>query len=220
MTMDYASNSRKSKEEQNKPKKEVEKVVVGEVVIKKKSIGAKLRDVFIEADFRSVSQYIIYDVLVPAARNTIVDVASKGIERMMYGDTAIRRRNYGPGPTRVTYNSPIDRSYGYSGGYRDRETNPPRGRLPDSRNARPSRTSRDDIVLTSREEAAVVLERMRDIIDTYEVVSVADLAALTGQPSTYIDERWGWIYLGDARIEQIREGWLLNLPAAEPIPSQ
>ncbi len=35
----------------------------------------------------------------------------------------------------------------------------------------------------------MVLERMNDIIDTYEVVSVADLHDLVGRPKSYVDEK-------------------------------
>ena len=58
---------------------------------------------------------------------------------------------------------------------------------------------------------------MNDIIDTYEVVSVADLNELVGLPTSYMDNKWGWIYLGDVQVRQIREGFLIDLPSAEPI---
>jgi hypothetical protein len=205
--MDYQGNSEKSKKPRPE-KKAIEKVIETEVVVKKKPFGARFRDVIIAADFRSVNQYLLYDVLIPAFRNTVVDVTSKGIQRMMYGESAIRRRDYGAEP-RVTYNNPINRNY--------RDPGPPRGNRPYIRDARTQQRSRDDIVLTTREEAEIVLERMNDIIDTYDVVSVADLNDLVGLTGSHVDNKWGWVYLGDVQIQQIREGYLLNLPAAEPI---
>lgn len=203
--MDYQGNANKDKEPSKVPEKNVEKVISGEVVVKKKSLGRKFKDTFIEADFKSVVKYVISDVLLPAARNMIVDASTKGIERMMYGDSAIRRRNFGPGP-RVTYNNPINRGY----------RNAPASRAPGG--AVPiSRHSRDEFVLSSREEAEIVLERMNDIIDKYEVVSVADLNELVGFPTSHVDNKWGWGYLGDVQIRQIREGYLMDLPPAEPI---
>jgi hypothetical protein len=62
-----------------------------------------------------------------------------------------------------------------------------------------------------------VLERMQDIIDKYEVVSVSDLYELLGLPSSYQDNKWGWNYLGDVQVRQIREGYLIDFPSAEPI---
>lgn len=215
MSMDYQGNSNKNKEEK-KPKKEIEKVVLtGEVVVKKKSIGTKFREVFIEADFRNVRQYVFWDVLIPAARDTVTDMVKKGVDRLIYGETAIRRRDYGPGP-RVTYNRAIDRGY-VDRGYRDPMTSPPRGRMPSAREPQSQRYNQDTFILTTREDAATVLERMNDVLDQVEVVTLADLNDLIGLPSNYIDNRWGWINLRDVQIRQVREGWLLDLPAAEPI---
>jgi hypothetical protein len=208
---DYQGNSKKMKETEKVPVKNVEKVVVGEVIVQKKSIGRKFKDLFIEADLKTVIRYVATDVLLPAARNTIVDASSKGIERLMYGESAVRRRNFGVGP-RVTYNNPINRGYRDSGPFHSPRNAPAVSPAP-----RSSRHSRDEFFLSSREEAELVLERMNDIIDTYEVVSVADLNQLAGLPTTHVDNKWGWVYLGDVQIRQIREGYLIDFPPSEPI---
>lgn len=209
--MDYASNAKKDKVEAKPEKKKVERVVSGAVVVQKKSLGRKFRDLFIEADFKSVVKYIIAEVLIPAARNTIVDASTKGVERMMYGESSMRRRHMGGGP-RITYNNPINR-----GGYRDSGHRAPPIEIGVRSSSQPSRHSKEDFILSSREEAELVLERMNDIIDTYEVVSVADLNELVGFPTTHQDNKWGWTFLGDVQIRQIREGYLIDFPPAEPI---
>jgi hypothetical protein len=207
---DYAGNSKKNREVPALPKKEIHPVVTGEVLVKKKTLGIKFKELFIEADLKSVNRYIVYDVLLPAIRNTIVDAATKGIERMMYGESAIRRRNYGPmASPRITYNSPVNR------GYTSTPISRPYSRVPTDLHEQ--RYNREEFILSSREEAETVLTQMNEIIDTYEVVSVGDLNELLGRPSSHVDNKWGWIYLGDARIQQIREGYLLNLPQAEPM---
>ncbi len=207
---DYQGNSKKMKESEKIPEKKVERVVASEVIIPKKSIGRKFKDLFIEADFKTVVKYVGSDVLLPAARNMIVDASSKGVERLLYGESAVRRRNYGPGP-RVTYNNPINR--GYSGSPLQSSRHAP-SVLPEPRT---SRHGRDNFILSSREEAELVLERMNDIIDTYEVASVADLNDLVGLPTTHVDNKWGWVYLGDVQIRQIREGYLIDFPPSEPM---
>lgn len=81
-----------------------------------------------------------------------------------------------------------------------------------------SRQARDDVViLATRSEAELVLERLGDIIDKFEVASVGDLHDLLGLPQTHVDQKWGWTYVGDASIRQVREGYLLDLPLAAPI---
>lgn len=208
---DYQGNSKKAKEVEKVPAKNVEKVVVGEVIVQKKSIGRKFKDLFIEADFKSVVRYIAADVMLPAARNMIVDASTKGVERLLYGESAIRRRNLGAGP-RVTYNNPINRGYRDSSPFHTSRHAPPVSPEP-----RSSRHNRDEFIISSREEAELVLERMNDIIDTYEVASVADLNDLVGLPTTHVDNKWGWVYLGDVQIRQIREGYLIDFPPAEPM---
>jgi hypothetical protein len=206
--MDYQSNSKNKKElAEVVPDKKIEKVVKGDVVVHKKSLGRRFKDIFIEADLRSVTRYIASEVLIPAFRNMVVDGASKGVERMMYGDTAVRRRNYGHLGSRITYNNPINRGY----------RNAPPSRAPMGVVGASSRASHDDFVLESREEADLVIERMSDILDTYEVVSVADLNELVGFQSSHVDNKWGWFHLGNVHVRQIREGYLIDLPPAEPI---
>ena len=73
------------------------------------------------------------------------------------------------------------------------------------------------MILASREEAELVLERLLDIISKYEVASLADLYDLTGLPSSHVDNKWGWTYLNNTEIRQVRDGYLLDLPPLEEI---
>lgn len=206
---DYTGNSKKEKEGLGKPPKQKAVKVISdstEIIVKKRGLGQKIKDVFIEADFRSVTNYVLSDVLIPALRNMIVDGASKGVERMMYGDS--RRRSYGPMGTRITYNNPISRPYSGS---------PSRVAPPITVGSRTARQARDDIILASRDEAELVLERLNDIIDTYQVACVGDLHDLLGLASSHVDQKWGWTFVGDASVKQVREGYLIDLPPAEPL---
>jgi hypothetical protein len=206
---DYAANSRKSKEIQS-PKKEVQRVVTGEVVVQPKPLGRKFRELFIEADFKSVNHYVIFEVILPGLKNMFFDASTKGIERMIYGESAIRRRNLGSdAPQKVIYNTPVSRSYATPVLSRSYERT--------SIDARSLQHNRDKYILSTRVEAENALYQLNDIIEKYEVVSVADLLEMIGQPHTPVDNRWGWINLDDARIQQVREGFLLNLPQAEPM---
>jgi len=216
--MDYQGNPNNPKrgkvELSPKPEKNIQSVVTNKVVIQKKSLGRKFRDLLIEADFKSVSRYVFFEVMLPAAKNTIVDMSTKGIERMMYGDAAIRRRNYNLGSSRTTYtnySAPSSRLYREPTVSRYAQT------MPGPQVPRAARPARDDFVISTREEAELVLEKMNDILEQYDVVCVGDLFELLDQPTTPIDYKWGWLYLGDVHIRQIREGFLLDLPPADPI---
>lgn len=207
---DYQSNSKNRRETDARPPKVVERVVASEVIVQKKGVFRKFRDLFIEADLRTVVRYVASDVLLPAAKNMLLDAVNRGTERTLYGEAAVRRRNFGAGP-RITYNNPVSRSYGGS---------PLRNAPPVSVEPRlggSGRYNRNEFILTSREEGELVLERMNDIIDTYEVVSVADLNDLVGLPTSHVDNKWGWTNLSATQIRQVREGYLVDFQPAEPI---
>ena len=196
---DYKSNSHKSKEEPRREEKKIEKVATGKVKTKKKSGANKVADVFISEDISNVKDYIIYDVLLPAAKKTISEIVSNGIDMILYGETRSKSRSRG---SKVSY----------SKYYEDRDD--------DYR-----RTSRrravgydyEDVILESRREAEEVLNRMEDLIDTYAVVSVADLYDLVGISGNYTDNKYGWTNLRTAGIERTRDGYLIVLPKVKPL---
>ena len=59
--INYSSNSNKSKEPE--AKKPVQKVITGDAIIHKKSLGKKVRETFTVEDTSSVFEYLIFDVV-------------------------------------------------------------------------------------------------------------------------------------------------------------
>ena len=147
---EFPANSHKSKEKAKpeKVEKNIEAVIKGEVIQKKKPFGAKFKEVFLGAELKTASRYIASDVLLPAVRNMIVEATSRGIERLIYGDSAPPRRSgYGGGGTRVNYNRAGERFGPQQRAY-----------LPgQSREIRPRRQDIADIVLMNREDAEIVV---------------------------------------------------------------
>jgi hypothetical protein len=193
-------------------KKDIQKVITGEAVKKPSPLGRRFKHIFFGTDIKSVSRYVFGDVLLPAAKNMLVDATSKGVERLIYGDSSPRRPRMGSDANRpmVQYNSPINRSRAYSS-----------ARLPDQpplpNRGRANRYDTGDILVQTRDDAELVVERMQDIIDKYQVATVADLQSLIGYPSTYVDNEWGWSSLQTVNIQQTRNGYVIELPQAEPI---
>lgn len=201
--LDYKPNSNRYKKEQNnatEERKKVEKVVKGTVKTRKKSEVSKLKDVFISEDVSNVKSYIIMDVLIPAAKKAISDIIQEGTDMILYGDA--HRGRSSSGASYVSYRSYSDR---------------------DRRDARreSSRTrigyDYDDIVLESRVEAEEVLQRMDELIETYGIVSVADLYDLVGKTCNYTDNKYGWTNIRNAEPVRVRDGYLLKMPKAGPI---
>lgn len=197
---DYKPNSHKSKEEQNAAlaeRKKLDKIVSGNVKIKKKSDVHKFTDIFISEDAANVKNYILMDVLVPAVKKAISDIITNGIDMILYGGNG---RKPGSRVDKVSYRDYTSAS---------------------SRDDRPARTrsgySYDDVILDTRGEAEEVLTRMDELIETYGVVSVADLYDLVGITCNYTDNKYGWTNIRNAEPIRVRKGYLLNLPKAIPI---
>lgn len=188
-----------------KPEKNVQKVVSVTAVQKKPSIHKRVKTLFFGGEFKSATSYVLGDVLLPAMKNMALDALSKGGEKLIFGDQP--RRRYEPGRPRYSYNNPVER-YSRPGILPDQ---PPRY------SSIPRRQEVGEIILISREEADLVLERLTDIIDTYQVASVADLHELVGLPHSHIDQKWGWTMLRGASVRQTRDGYLIDLPPAESI---
>lgn len=208
----FPSNSHKvtdkSKKVPKKERPELKKIVSGEVIKRKRPLGQRIKGVFFGGEFKDAVRYISRDVLLPAFKNLIVDATSKGVERVIYGETAPRRRPLDLGRPRFQYNQPVDRGY-----------TPRSAMLPDQPPIAQSRRSiqPNEIVLQTRDDAEAVLEQLGNLIEKYEAASVADLNELLGLPSVYTDNNWGWTTLGFSGIQQVRDGYLLVLPPLEPV---
>lgn len=77
---------------------------------------------------------------------------------------------------------------------------------------------RDDaLVFESRGDAEQVLDSLDELIETYGIVSVADLYDLVGLKSSFNDTRFGWTSFDSAVVVRGRYGYLLKLPKAIPL---
>lgn len=196
--------------------KKITPVVTGDVVRRKKSIGKRFTETFISGiSAKEAMGYVIFDILIPAAKDAAADSVSQGIEKMLFGEarSASRRGGFRPGyanggATFTSYNR-----FSQNGGRRD-DPRDPRPQL--SRQARASH-SFDEIILSSRPEAEAVLDQLYELLNKYEVVTVSDLYETIGVSGNFVDQSWGWTDLRGSGIERVRSGYLLALPRPEPI---
>ena len=185
----YPGNSDRSKE-----KKEI--TPVAKARVKRESTARKVVGEIIREDVSSVGETVLWDVVIPTVKNLISDTVTRGIESMLYGgDSRPRSRN-----------SYSDYS-GYSRpkGNRDRPTE-----RRDRRSARHAEPERNEIIFDSRSDANDVIDRMSDLIDQYGQASLADLNALIGASSNFIDDNWGWTDMGSFDVRQVRDGFMLT----------
>ena len=78
--------------------------------------------------------------------------------------------------------------------------------------ARRVRSSFEDIVLPTRDDAEEVLTNLLELIDNYGVASLADFYDLVGVPTTFVDYKHGWETLTRSSIVPVRDGFVLDLP--------
>ena len=200
-SMDYKPNSHKYKQQlKEQGDKKVEKVVHGIAKTRKKSQVRKFTDVFISEDASNVKSYILMDVLVPTIKKAISDIVKDGIDMILgTGGPSTRSTN----ASKVSYRNYYDR--------RDNERN--------YTSARRNTTgySYDDIILETRGEAEEVITAMDGLMDTYGIVSVADLYDLVGIQCNYTDNKYGWTNIRNVEPIRVRDGYMLKLPKAMPI---
>lgn len=193
----------------DKKEKHVQKVVKGNVKTKKKPAAKKVGEAIIGEDVEEVKSYLLWDVFIPAVKDTIADLVKKGIDALLFGGAHspknIRRdRNY----SRASYSDYYDRNRReYDRDERRRPRKPNRRAVHDF----------DDIVFSDRYDAENVLQSLVDITMDYGMVSVADFYELSGEEPQYTDNKYGWGELRDAKVVRVRDGYVLDLPKPEPI---
>lgn len=185
-----------------KDDKHIEAVAQGTKVSKSKSKARRIAEIFVGGDLKETAEHVRDDVAIPALKNFLYDSLSEGLQRILWGETKNDRRR----------NSTHRDYVGYS--RRARESRP----APQT-SARYSRATQgfDDVVLATRTEAESVLSRMYDLIENYNMVTVAEFYSLVGISAEFTDENWGWRDLRSANIQHIRDGFRINLPKPEEI---
>lgn len=184
--------------------KTIQKVVTGKVTRRKKSFIDNFAETFFGGDSKTVATYVLWDVLIPAVKNTITEMVKTGVEMLLFGDsTPSDRLRRDRGRTIVNY-----------GGF-SRPSFERRGVQEPLRNR--ARHKFDDIVIETRGEAEEVLSSLVDQIETYDVATVADFYDLVGITSDFTDHKWGWDNLSTAVIERVRDGYILVMPRTIPL---
>lgn len=202
---EFPSNSETSKKGAPNAKN-ISPVVSSGAVRRKRSLRKQFKETFVAGDARTAIQYVLFDVLLPAAKDMVVEAGAQGIEKLIYGDS--RRRGSTP-PQSGPYGNIAYNRYSSA----SRLPGPERAM---SRRAR-ARHNFDEVVLDQRSEAEEVIDRLFDLVSRYESASVADLYELVGIAASHTDNKWGWTDLSGAGVSRIRGGYLLDLPEPEPL---
>lgn len=162
--------------------------------IRKRSLLERLGSKLIGEEGQGIGSYILFDILIPAAKNTIYEVFMSGLEMKLFGKARGHRDR---GTSHVSY----ERYYRGPG-------------ESDRRSDEYIRSNHDfnDIIIEDKREALDVLENLNDIIDESDTASVADFYNIVGITPEYTDDEYGWRTLRDAYVKRVRDGYVLKLP--------
>lgn len=173
--------------------------------VRKKSLG-KRTNVFLQNTGGVIGNYILKDVLIPTAKKAISDIVTNGINILLYGDQKPVTSKRGT-IDRVSYRK-------YYEDERPRETR-----------SRHKSFLEYDIEFDTQIAAQQTLEDMRDTLDRYPVVTVADLCEFAQNhdetirlDSSWSDNKYGWVKLpAEIKIYPSYSKWIIDLPAPMPL---
>lgn len=183
----------------------VEKIIIGTVTERKKPLGKRFVETFFGGQAKDAVNYSIFEVLIPAARDMLLDAVNGGLERLVKGSDT-RRGISRPGVARQYF------SY-------DRVATRP-GFRPDPREAQGRRVREEhdftDVVFSVRSDAEAVIDRMFDRINEYNEVTLAYVKKLVGETANFTDQSWGWTDIRGSHVERIGpDQYIVVLPKTE-----
>lgn len=184
----------------------VEKGIEGKVVVRKTAWYKKFGRGLLADDIGNIGDHILSEVIIPATKKLIVEAIGQSVERMVFGSTG----------NRLSRRTPIGLSLREQVNYRGVSSDRGEPRRIMSREAR-ARHDFNEIVLEHRSEAIEAVEFLVNRIVLFGAATVADLYDFVGVTGSYLDRQWGWTDLVTADVRQVPLGFLLDLPAPEPI---
>lgn len=202
--MDHFPPNSKATTPPLREEKKIERVTSSDPKRRKKSLGKQFRETFIGSDGRTAAQYVLFSVVLPGIKDMVYEAGSGYLERRLFGDSRVRRS---AAPTHQGYTN-----------YHNISKAPKPPTLNNMSKRARARHDFDEIVLATRSEAEEVLERLYDVLEKHDSVSVADLYVLVGEDVKHTDHAWGWGDLRGSSVSRLgRQGWLLDLPDPEPL---
>ena len=173
----------------------VESVVKGVVKAKDRTLGSKIRGLFLARDLSELKSYVVEDIVVPGMCKAAHGAVDMAFHKDVRSYTSGRSGN-----TRIRYDRA---SEGHS-------------RRSDDELARKKRDFRE-LTFETRGDAEEVLSGLVDLIVDYKQASIADLYDLCEITSTFTDNKYGWTDLSDASVRRVSDGYVLVLPKAEQL---
>lgn len=197
----YKEAQKKEAEAKNSEEHRIEPSLSGKVVPKKKSEIRKFFDMFVSEDIGDVKSFIVQEIILPAFKNTVSDIFSKGVDMILYGSSSVKKKsgssNY------ISY-----RDFSDSPGRNERQRKATTG------------IEFDDIVYNTYAEADEAIQKLIEVFDRYSYVTVADIYDLNKSTAPFTAQKYGWTSksaIVNADIKRTRDGYIVVLPKARPL---
>lgn len=154
----------------------------------------------------SAFEYVLENIILPAAKDLISDTVSNIVDTMLYGQDSRDRRN-------VTRNNPRGSAPMTSRtNYNGRSTNTVR---PAPQRTVTAAGDVDEIIFETRQDAEQVLDALLQLIATYDVATLSDYYGRVNITPKFTDEKWGWYALPGSYVKRVRNGFVIELPTPE-----
>lgn len=198
MTVNYTGNSHRAKAAVPSEREAIKPVVTGPVVKRDKSFLHKASDAIFGKSDGSVTDYLMFEVFIPAAKKTLYDAVTGGLAHI-FGDPRLASGAQGSRPGYTSYNTVRNR--------------------PESRVATRQRGSNqpEDLIVQTRSEAEDVLDGLRILVNEFGIATVADYYSLARITPSFTDNKWGWTDLRTANFRPVNGGYLITLPPTKPL---
>lgn len=204
----YPTNSFKSREPQNDLPQHKEMVAKG--TRKKETIFRKFVKEWIPLPdtAETMEDFLVKDVAAPGLKNLLYSLATNALSFFLFHNAdkgAAPKSNNGVG--KISY-----REYYTS-------TNAA-GTSNSSRSSISQGYLYPDTCYETRGDAEIVLETMRDVVEKYGIVTMADMFELSGLVTQPGDFKFGWTKedMPNASIERLRDGtYTIKMSRAKPI---
>lgn len=224
---DYSKSSNNQKQEEDgeeKPERRIEKVVTGDVVVKKHGLGRKFQELVKTVDIKGISKHVFREVIIPLSAKMAYDAWAETGSRVFLRNAPRRPIIDARTVQNAVYNyngisrgGPISRASSIPLGGRPA---PPREIGPRSSSVTHASAGGEQYIFSNREDAVRVLDLLRESLDMYqEPISLIDLYEAMGLEGMVnpTDKHWGWDDLSQVKILQSRDGFILDFPKAEQI---
>lgn len=186
---------------------ETRQVTKGKVRVKKKTLKERVFKNLVEEDARSIGDYIIDELIIPACMNTVHNIITGTADKIFGGSS---RRNVSS--NQVVVNRPIGGNFEYN-------------RVGTQQGAR-SRSDKYDFkqfLFVDRKDADDVKDQLVAVIEgPYQKASIADFYEFIGPAaekySEFTDHKYGWT-MQDIKLIQVKyagNGYIVDLPKPHP----